>query len=52
MKPVVVITGVALAVVVAAGSVAYTQLPVVRYFLMPVTGSTPAPGRLLGGGQR
>lgn len=50
MKPVVVITGVALAVVVAAGSVAYTQLPVVRYFLMPVTGSTPAPGSLLGGG--
>lgn len=44
------ITVAVVAVLVAAGAVAYTQVPVVRYFLMPITGSTPAPQSLLPAG--
>ncbi|MGA7966845.1 MAG: redoxin domain-containing protein [Gammaproteobacteria bacterium] len=49
MKRMGIITAVAVAVLVAAGAVAYTKVPVVRYFLMPITGSTAAPQSLLGG---
>ncbi|MGH8273972.1 MAG: hypothetical protein ACRES9_06925 [Gammaproteobacteria bacterium] len=49
MKRLAIITVAVVAVLVAAGAVAYTQIPVVRYFLMPLTGSTPAPKNLLGG---
>ncbi|HET8553007.1 MAG TPA: cytochrome c biogenesis protein DipZ, partial [Gammaproteobacteria bacterium] len=33
---------------VAAGALAYATIPVVRYYLMPITGATPAPRSLLG----
>lgn len=44
-------TGIIVAVavtVLAATAIAYTKVPVVRYFLLPITGSTPAPQSLLG----
>ncbi|HET7569941.1 MAG TPA: redoxin domain-containing protein [Gammaproteobacteria bacterium] len=45
--------GLAIAVIivlalVAAGALAYATIPVVRYYLMPITGATPAPKSLLG----
>ncbi|HET7306383.1 MAG TPA: redoxin domain-containing protein [Gammaproteobacteria bacterium] len=33
---------------VAAGALAYATIPVVRYYLMPIAGATPAPKSLLG----
>ena len=50
MKRMGIITAAVAVVLVAAGAVAYTQVPVVRYFLMPITGSTAAPGSLLPAG--
>ncbi|MGH8426434.1 MAG: redoxin domain-containing protein [Gammaproteobacteria bacterium] len=47
MKRIGIITVVVLACVVAVGAVAYVKVPVVRYVLMPITGSTPAPQSLL-----
>lgn len=35
-------------VIVAAGAIAYETVPVVRYYLLPITGATPAPKSLLG----
>lgn len=34
--------------IVALGAIAYATVPVVRYYLMPITGSTPAPASLIG----
>ncbi|MGH8225056.1 MAG: redoxin domain-containing protein [Gammaproteobacteria bacterium] len=49
MKRAGIISIIVLAVLVAGGAIAYTNVPVVRYFLMPITGSTQAPQSLLGG---
>lgn len=50
MKRAGIVVIVIVAIAVAAGAYAYVTLPVVRYYLMPVTGSTPAPSSLLPAG--
>lgn len=49
MKRTGIIIAIVVAVLIAAGAIAYAKIPVVRYFLMPITGSTSAPQSLLGG---
>ena len=49
MKRTGIIVVIVVGVLVAAAAIAYTKIPVVRYFLMPLTGATAAPQSLLGG---
>jgi len=48
MKRTGIIVVIVVVVLVAAGAIAYTNIPVIRYFLMPLTGATSAPPSLLG----